>query len=81
MKTTKVCLRKCAYPFTTIIQKFHFSSKNGILKIKFDNYQVYIKNQANEGQRIYVKIMFRLNEKCSEMHIIIARPYKIVSNS
>ena len=42
--------------------KFHFSSKNGILKIKFDSHQVHIKNQAIENRRIYMKIMFRLEK-------------------
>ena len=43
-------------------KKFHFFVKNGILEIKFDNYQIYTKNQANKDRRICVKIMFRLKE-------------------
>ena len=45
-----------------LYKKFHFLSKNGILKIKFDNYQMHIKNQVIENRRIYVKVMFRLKE-------------------
>ena len=59
-----------------------FLSKNDILKIKFDKHQVYIKYQANEGRRIYVKVMFRLNENVSRCMRSVARPPReIVSNN
>ena len=37
-------------------------SNNDILKIKFDNYQMNIKNQIIEDRKIYVRIMFRLKK-------------------
>ena len=39
-----------------------FCQKNDILKIKFDNHQMHIKNQTIEDRRIYMRIMFRLKE-------------------
>ena len=40
---------------------------------------MHIKNQANEKQKIYIKIMFRLKE--FEMYATIIKPYKIVLNN
>ena len=61
MKTIMFFINKI-YPFKIIIQKFHFLLKNGILKIKFDNHQMHIKNQTIENRKIYVKVMFRLKK-------------------
>ena len=48
----------CPYSLAVTIQKFHFLSKNDVLKITFDSHQMHTKNQAIEGRRIYVRIIF-----------------------
>ena len=59
---------RCSYSPAIIIQKFHFLSKNGILKIKFDSYQIHIKYQTIEDRKIYVRIMFRLKKMFRDVY-------------